>query len=88
VEERKMGEDVFINSIPLDVAIQICSEIRKESHLNWDSPTARWCWSCQRLSEGDPQKIAYIKKPGNRGCHLVNVRYVQLKQDNPNIIAR
>ena len=83
-----MGEDVFIDTIPLEVAIRICSDIRKEAHLNWDSPTARWCWSCQKSSDGDPQRIAYIKKPGNRGCHLVNVRFVQLRQDNPDIMTQ
>jgi len=83
-----MGEDVFIDSIPLEVAIKICSDIRKESHLNWDSPTARWCWSCRNSSEGDPQKIAYKNKPGNRGCHLVNVRYVQLRHAGPDTITQ
>ena len=83
-----MGEGVFNDSIPLEVALQICSDIRKEAHLNWDSPTARWCWSCQKSSEGDPQKIAYKKKPGNRGCHLINIRYVQLKKENTDIISQ
>ena len=76
-----MDEKVYIDSIPFDDAVQICTEIRKEAHMNWDSPTARWCWSCQQSSEDNPKKIAYLTKHGNRGCHLINIRYIQLIQE-------
>ena len=77
-----MDEKVLSVLIPYDMAVQLCSEIREEAHLNWDSPTARWCWSCQQSSEDNPDKIAFLNKPGNRGCHQINIRYIQLTYDN------
>ena len=63
------------NAIPLEIAIQLCAEIRKEAEQNWHTHAARWCWSCQRSSSGDPEKRGFLRAPGNRGCDLVNARY-------------
>lgn len=80
-----MDDCLRLESIPSEIVEKICSEIQEEAHKNWDSPTARWCWSCQYSSEDDPRKLAYFNKPGNRGCHLMNVRYVQILQENPDL---
>lgn len=78
-----IDEEVYFDSIPYDDAVRICLEIQKEAHMNWDSPTARWCWSCRQSCEDNPKKIAYLKKPGNRGCHLINIRYIQFLREEP-----
>ncbi len=82
VLEGVMAENFYRDDIPIQIAEKICAEIREEAHQNWDSPTARWCWSCRQSWEGDPSKVAYRTKKGNRGCHLINVRYITFIQEN------
>lgn len=72
-------EDRVINeAIPLDVADRLCDEIRGEASANWDSALARWCWGCRQSIGDSPEKKGYLQKPGNRGCHLINVRYAEM----------
>jgi len=71
-----MKEKLVGIPIPLDVAIQLCQEIRTEFEEDrWHSSAARWCWSCQESTGGDPVKRGFMQKPGNRGCILINARY-------------
>jgi hypothetical protein len=68
------------NPIPLEIAEQLCAEIRAEADRNWHTAAARWCWSC-RKSKGaeEPKQPAYLQKPGNRGCILINARYAHMR---------
>ena len=71
-----MNEQVVVNPIPLDVATQLCAEIRREfDEESWHSSAARWCWSCQQTGRDDSTNRGFLQKPGNRGCILVNARY-------------
>lgn len=71
-----MSEQVVLTPIPLEVAVQLCQEIRTEfDEERWHSSAARWCWSCQESNRGDPSKRGFMQKPGNRGCILVNARF-------------
>lgn len=63
--------------IPLEVAIQLCAEIRQQAEQAWQSPALRWCWSCQQSTGGDPAKRGFLRQPDNRGCILVNARYAE-----------
>ena len=71
-----MKDDVVAIPISLDEAKRLCEEIRTEfSENQWHTSAARWCWSCQEQTEGDPANRAFIQKPGNRGCILINARF-------------
>ena len=71
-----MENDVVVVPIPLEVAVRLCEEIRKEFEQDhWYTSAARWCWSCQQSSGGDPANRGFLMKPGNRGCILINARY-------------
>ena len=73
-----MDENV-INPIPLEIAIQLCDEIREELDRIWYPTPARWCYCCQKeILEGDPMNRGFLRKPGNRGCALVNARYAEI----------
>ncbi|MGE5223067.1 MAG: hypothetical protein ACM3PY_11550 [Omnitrophica WOR_2 bacterium] len=74
-----MNTNSVLNPIPLEVATQLCSEIRQEAERNWHTAAARWCWNCQNLTGGDPAKWCVLQLPGNRGCLLVNARYAQIQ---------
>lgn len=67
-------------TIPLEIAIQLCAEIREDSERDWQTPAARWCWACRESSGGDRAQRGFLRQPGNRGCILVNARYAQMKQ--------
>ena len=72
-----MGKYEEINLIPLEVAEQLCREIRAEADRNWHTAAARWCWSCRKSKQAD--EPGYLQKPGNRGCILINARYAQMR---------
>jgi hypothetical protein len=74
-----MNTNSVLNPIPLKVATQLCSEIRREAERNWHSAEARWCWNCQKLRRGDPNQWGVLQKPGNRGCIMVNARFAQIQ---------
>ena len=70
-----MSTQSIENPIPLEIAIQLCAQIRQEAEHNWYTEAAHWCWSCQQATGGDPAKRGFLRAPGNRGCILVNSRY-------------
>jgi hypothetical protein len=71
-----MNEHIVGAPIPLEVATQLCAEIRREFEEEmWPSSAARWCWSCQQSVGENPESRGFLRKPGNRGCILVNARY-------------
>ena len=63
--------------IPLEIVIQLCEDIRLATERNWNTATARWCWSCQQSSGGNPAKRGFLRQEGNRGCILINSRYAR-----------
>lgn len=63
--------------IPLEIALKLCDEIRLQAEQAWHTPALRWCWECQQDTSGDPQKRGFTRKPGNRGCVLVNSLYAE-----------
>lgn len=66
-----------LKPIPQDIAIRLCAEIRQQSAQQWYSPIARWCWLCEKMHHGDPTKMGFTRRPGNRGCTLVNAAYAR-----------
>ncbi len=65
--------------IPMEIALKLCAEIRAEADQDWQTHAGRWCWACQEASEGDPAKRGFLRKPGNRGCNLINARYAEMQ---------
>lgn len=65
-----------VRAIPRDVASRLCSEIRCEKGVKLFSQ----CWGCVRFSKGDPAKMCFNNKEGNRGCGLVNKRFDKQQQ--------
>lgn len=64
------------DSIPEEIAIKLCQQIREENEDKLISWTKLQCWGCMRFSDfenkgsciyGDPETL--------RGCNLVNKRY-------------
>ena len=72
-----MQESSVQERIPMEVALELCAEIREEAEADWQTPVGRWCWVCQETSGGDPTKRGFLSKPGNRGCLLINARYAE-----------
>lgn len=65
-------------AIPREVALQLCTEIRREKEHKWFGQ----CWGCVKFSKGDFEKMCASGKPGHRGCSLVNDRYDESPRDN------
>jgi hypothetical protein len=73
-----MIRDVNSEPIPLEVALELCAEIRQEAEDNWHTAAATWCFTCQQQTGGDPAKRGFLRAEANRGCYLVNNRYAAL----------
>ncbi len=71
-----MNDNIITESIPWEAADQLCIDIREEAEKNWSTAAARWCWSCQKTTGGDMNKRSFMRQPGNRGCYLINERFV------------
>lgn len=54
--------------IPLDIARQLCADIRKEKASKLFSQ----CWGCVKATKGVEEKMCFFKPPDFRGCGLVN----------------
>ena len=63
--------------IPTDLALRLCSEIRKKQNQQWDTASARWCWYCSNKTPTKPESFGFSKQEGNLGCPLVNALFVQ-----------
>ena len=66
--------------IPMDVALQLCAEIRQEAEDHWYTEAARWCWACQQATGGASTKRGFLRLPTNRGCMLINARFASMEQ--------
>ncbi|UCG00844.1 MAG: hypothetical protein JSW11_14650 [Candidatus Heimdallarchaeota archaeon] len=60
-----------MKSIPEDIALQICEQIREEKGVRLFSQ----CWGCVKFSKGDGKKMCFYDPPNNWGCKLVNKQY-------------
>ena len=76
-KKRRYEMVTITNAIPLDVAIQLCEEVREEAEKNWHTPSARWCWSCQQSAGGNPDNRGFLRVAGNRGCVLINALFAE-----------
>ena len=72
-----MKEKTSYPPVPLEIAIQLCAEIRQHAEQAWQDPASRWCWTCQQSTGGDPARRGFLRQPGNRGCILINARYAE-----------
>ncbi|MFB3890099.1 MAG: hypothetical protein ACE14S_11455 [Candidatus Bathyarchaeia archaeon] len=59
--------------IPWETALELCGEIRKKKAGRLFTQ----CWGCVRFSKGEAAKMCFASRPHNRGCRLVNKRYVE-----------
>ncbi len=58
--------------IPADWALQLCQIICRESAHRRFSLARVLCEQCYKNWDGDPAKLGYTHKAGNRGCYFVN----------------
>jgi len=68
-----MKENRSVDSIPREVALQLCAEICEKNRRKLFTQ----CWGCWKASKGDPAKMCVSSRPDYRGCGLVNKRYAQ-----------
>jgi hypothetical protein len=73
-----MQKQISILPIPLEIAVRLCDEIRKENSVDWHSVAARWCWMCENEASGDVSRMGFSRLPDNRGCSQINARFIQL----------
>jgi hypothetical protein len=66
-------------NIPDEIAKELCHQIRLHNRCRWYSFYGIWCWGCFKFSKGNPAKMCYSNRPGNRGCCQVNKRYDRAK---------
>ena len=66
-----------MNSIPKQIAFDLCQEIRLEQITRWYAWFFSPCWNCEVVSSGIPAKMRVGDQPGYRGCDRVNARYQQ-----------
>lgn len=72
-----MSTTLETKSIPNEVALSICQQIRTEHSGQWWRAATWQCWGCVKFSKGDPAKMCFSSAPGNRGCQLINRCYAQ-----------
>lgn len=53
-------------------AEELCSLVREQGLATLFSPDRARCHQCMRASRGDPDLMLMGKRPGYRGCDLVN----------------
>ncbi|MFX0083054.1 MAG: hypothetical protein ACFE94_15000 [Candidatus Hodarchaeota archaeon] len=61
-------------SIPEEIALQICEEIREQNREKKISFAKAQCWGCMKYSikKNDIRHRCIFSDENNRGCHLVN----------------
>jgi hypothetical protein len=62
-------------TIPQDVALQLCTEIRQQYGGKWWTFAGLQCMDCNAATKGDMGKRCVSNAPGYRGCNLVNAAY-------------
>jgi len=53
-------------------AVALCSRVREQSSAVVSTTSRGQCWQCQKASGGNPDEMYMSRKPGYRGCDLMN----------------
>ena len=64
-----------MQGIPKKIALRLCEEIHNEKRKKWYTFSGLQCWRCYKFNKGKIAKMHVGKKPGNRGCDLINRLY-------------
>jgi hypothetical protein len=68
------------HSMPKDIALQLCNEIRQLHGGKLYTFAGMQCWGCTTFSRGDPNRMCFSSQADYRGCNLVNSRYEKMVQ--------
>ncbi len=72
-----MKQEDPVATMPRDVALQLCAEIRQEYRGKWYTLAGIQCMGCLAASKGEISKMCVGSRPENRGCNLVNARFAR-----------
>lgn len=72
-----------MNSVPEEIALQICAELQEESRRQWYNPMSWQCWGCMRFSNDDRERMCGCVVE----CNRVVARYTRRMQGIKNNIA-
>ena len=61
-------------------AEKLCSLVREQGMATLFSPDRARCHQCMRVSKGNPDLMLMGKRPGYRGCDLVNRLWARLER--------
>jgi len=64
-------------AIPLDVAAAFCREVCRKYDAKGGASQPFRCKLCRALAGGNPRRMRFASKPGNRGCRYVNALYAE-----------
>jgi hypothetical protein len=67
-----MSDPLSRDSIPEQMALDLCRKVRARHRGRWYSFYAWWCWGCNTFTGGDPTKMCFYAPPDHRGCGQVN----------------
>jgi hypothetical protein len=62
-------------SIPEDIAIKLCDEVREINSKKKISFRKGQCWGCMKFSKRNIKNRCIFSKENNRGCQMVNERF-------------
>ena len=68
-------------SIPREIAIKLCNEVRKENQNKLFNSLSYQCIGCYKFSKGDYEKMCFNNKHDNKGCYMINVKYLKYKYE-------
>ena len=76
-----MVDDNFpVGPIPLEVAVELCAQIRADAEINWHTASAKWCYQCRQIAGDTPENRGFLRAAGNRGCILINRKFAELQE--------
>lgn len=75
-----MRDSKAAKTIPEEVALRLCEEIRTENQGKWYTFHGLWCLGCVTAGQDDPTKRCWHNPPDHRGCGQVNARYDRREQ--------
>ena len=69
------------NTIPSEVALELCEQIRKENIGKLFGIGKTECSFCYKLAKDDSSKLCIFANEANRGCTRINKRYQKLYEN-------
>ncbi len=69
------------NTIPREVALELCEQIRKENMGKLFGIGKTQCSICYKLAKDDSSKLCIFVNEANRGCTRINKRYQKLYEN-------